>query len=127
VSLSDFLDDRFTDGSQVVSLTRRLALIRRMIPGSHFCKWVSRPQGHSAAGMSRLIEKSSDLIGNQTRHFPACSTVPQPNMLPRAPSIHLSIQFVYTTHGDAVVIRDYSWQINTSVYLDNKFYTKEKI
>jgi hypothetical protein len=32
---------------------------------------------HSAAGRIRWIEKSNDLIGNQTRDLPACSIVPQ--------------------------------------------------
>jgi hypothetical protein len=37
------------------------------------------PQGHSAAGSIRSIEKSNDLIGNRTRDLPACSIVPQPS------------------------------------------------
>jgi ssDNA-binding Zn-finger/Zn-ribbon topoisomerase 1 len=37
----------------------------------------SRLQDHSAAGRIRSTEKSNDLIGNQTRNFPACNTVPQ--------------------------------------------------
>jgi hypothetical protein len=32
-----FLDNRFTDGSEVASLTRRPPLILRMILGTHFC------------------------------------------------------------------------------------------
>jgi hypothetical protein len=48
---------------------------------------VSLPRGHSAAGRSRLIEKSNDLIGNRTRDLPACSIVPQPTTLPCAPSL----------------------------------------
>jgi hypothetical protein len=38
-------------------------LLPRKIPGSHFCWGLSRPQGHSAAGRIKLIEKSKDLIG----------------------------------------------------------------
>jgi hypothetical protein len=38
-------------------------------------------------GRIRSIEKSNDLIGNRT--LPACSTVPQPTMLPRAPILLL--------------------------------------
>jgi hypothetical protein len=30
------------------------------------------------------LKKFSDLIGNRTRDFPACSIVPQPNTLPHA-------------------------------------------
>jgi hypothetical protein len=39
------------------------------------------PQGHSAAGRIRSIEKFNDLIGNRTCNFPACSIVPQPTAL----------------------------------------------
>jgi hypothetical protein len=37
------------------------------------------------AGRIRSTEKSNDLIGNQTRDLPACSTVSQPTMLLCAP------------------------------------------
>jgi hypothetical protein len=36
-------------------------------------------------GLGKL-KKSSDLIWNRTRDIPACSTVPQPTMLLRAPT-----------------------------------------
>jgi hypothetical protein len=39
---------------------------------------------HIAAGRIRSIEKSNDIIGNQTRDLPACSIVPQPTALPLA-------------------------------------------
>jgi hypothetical protein len=57
----------------------------RNIPGAHFCYRLSRPQGHNPAGRVRPIEKSNDLIGNQTQDLPACSTVPQPTTLQRGP------------------------------------------
>jgi hypothetical protein len=56
----------------------------RKIPGTYFCKILSGPQGHSAAGTTGSIEKSSE-IGNRTRDLPACSMVPQPTTLPHAP------------------------------------------
>jgi hypothetical protein len=37
------------------------------------------------AGRISSIEKSNDLIGNRTRDLPACSVVPQPTTLQRAP------------------------------------------
>jgi hypothetical protein len=40
-----------------------------------------------AAGRIRSIEKSNELIGNRTRNFPACNTVPQPTTLPHASAI----------------------------------------
>jgi hypothetical protein len=58
----------------------------RKIPGTHFCFRLIRPQGYSAAGRIRLIEKPSDLIGNRTLDLLACSIVPQPTTLPRGPS-----------------------------------------
>jgi hypothetical protein len=47
------------------------------------------PQGHSAAGRIRLIEKSND-IGNGTRDLPACSIVAQPTTLSRDPTVSSS-------------------------------------
>jgi hypothetical protein len=47
-------------------------------------KRLSWPQDHSAAGRIRYIEKIH-LIGTRTRDLPACSIVPQPTTLPRAP------------------------------------------
>jgi hypothetical protein len=37
------------------------------------------------------FEKSNDLIGNRTRILPACSIVPRPTTLPRAPNV--DVQF----------------------------------
>jgi hypothetical protein len=79
-----FLDNRLTDGGEVVSLTRRPPFTPRNTSSTHFCYRLSRHQGHSAAGRIRSTEKSSDLIRNQTRDHPACIIVPQPTGLPRA-------------------------------------------
>jgi hypothetical protein len=35
------------------------------------------------------LKKSNDLIGNRTRDLPACSIVPQPTMLLRAPYLYI--------------------------------------
>jgi hypothetical protein len=75
--LSHFLDNRLTDDGEVVSLTRRPPFNPRRM---------SRPQGHSAAGRIRSIEKSNDLIGNRTHGLLALSIVTQPTTLPRAPN-----------------------------------------
>jgi hypothetical protein len=46
------------------------------------------------------IEKSIDLIGIRTRDLPACSIVPQPTMLPRAPQLHVVVaKQVVTNEG----------------------------
>jgi hypothetical protein len=78
-----------TVGSEMAVRLSDLRAGRRLsptkIPGTYFSYRLSRPQGHSAAGRIRLIEKSNYLIGNRTRDLPACSIVPQPTTLPRAP------------------------------------------
>jgi hypothetical protein len=57
--LTHFLDNRLTDGSEVVR--RTAPFTPRKIAGTHFCQRLSRPQGHSVAGRIRSVEKSSDL------------------------------------------------------------------
>jgi hypothetical protein len=84
--LPHFLDNRHTNGGETLSLTRWPPFTPRKIPGTHFCWRLSRAQGHSAAGRIRSIEKSSDLVENQTRNLLACTVVPQPTTPPRAPS-----------------------------------------
>jgi hypothetical protein len=54
----------------------------RKILGTHLCKRLSLPQGHSAAERIRSIKKSNNLIVNRTRDLPACSEVAQPTSLP---------------------------------------------
>ena len=56
------------------------------IDGTHFCYRLSQPQGHSAAGRIMSTKNSNDSIGNRSRDLPACSAVPQPTALPRAPT-----------------------------------------
>jgi hypothetical protein len=43
--------------------------------------------------MIRSLEKYDD-IGNRTRDIPACSIVPQPNMLPRTPVVAVAVVVV---------------------------------
>jgi hypothetical protein len=57
VEATTFSDIRLTDGGKAVSPMRRLLLFPRKIPGTHFCYRLSRPQGHSAAGRIKSIEK----------------------------------------------------------------------
>jgi hypothetical protein len=106
--LPHFLDDRLRDGAEVVSLTRRPPFALRKISGTHFCYRLSRPQGHSAAGKIRSIEKSNDLIGIRTCDLPACSIVPQSTTLPRAAKIFLEGKnanrgLVYITHNATAI------------------------
>jgi hypothetical protein len=69
----------------------RLSALRagRPLPPGKFLVLISvtdlvDPHGHSAAGSIRSLEKSSDLIGNRTCDYPACSILPQPITLPGA-------------------------------------------
>jgi hypothetical protein len=79
-----FLDNRLTDGGEVVSLTRRPPFTPRKTRGTNFCQRLSDPQAHSATGRIKSNEKSNDLIGYRTRDLQACSIVPQPITLQRA-------------------------------------------
>jgi hypothetical protein len=66
-------------------------------------KRLSGPQGHSAAGRIMSIKNSNDTIGNRTRDLPACSTVPQPTVTPRAPRvIPTTLKFIHLHASDAV-------------------------
>jgi hypothetical protein len=57
----------------------------RNIPGTHFCYKLSRPKGLvRLEGLGQL--KKIHLIGIRSRDLPACSIVPQPTTLPRAPT-----------------------------------------
>jgi hypothetical protein len=85
----------YTVGSQVAV---RLSALRagrplppRKISGTHLCLRLSRPRGHNAAGNIRWIEESNDLIGNRNRDLSTCSIVPQPTMLPCAPSFFMNL------------------------------------
>jgi hypothetical protein len=82
--LLHFLDNRLTDGGEVVSLMRWLPFTIRKIPRTSFCQRLGQPQSHSAAGKIRTIEKTND-IRNRTRDLLACSIVPQPTTLSHAP------------------------------------------
>jgi hypothetical protein len=100
--LPHFLDNRLTDGNEVVSLTCWPPFTPRNIPGTHSCQRLSQSQGYTA-GMIRSTEKSNDLIGNRTCGFPACSIMPQPTTLLCAPDIdnrdtvwELSDQLIWT-------------------------------
>jgi hypothetical protein len=81
------LDNRLIYGGEAVRLSHRPPFSPRKILGTHFCQRLSRPQGHSAVGRIRYIEKSNNLIGIRTRDFSACSVMLQPTTLPRAPKI----------------------------------------
>jgi hypothetical protein len=61
----------------------RMSKLDSKSTGTHFCQKLSRPQGHSAAKRIMSMKNSNDTIGDRTRGFHACSTVPQPTAPPR--------------------------------------------
>jgi hypothetical protein len=79
--LPHFLDNRLTNGGEVVSLTLRPPFTLKKIPGTHFCLRLSRSQGHSVAGRIGSTDKDNNLISNRTHDLPACSIVPQSTTL----------------------------------------------
>jgi hypothetical protein len=95
----------------------------RKIPGTHFCKRLSFPQGHSATGRIRSIEKSNDLIGNRTHDLTACSVVPQRNTLPRAPfnTQYLFNKFTLSLLSNRFTARAREWFCNLFKYLSLRF------
>jgi hypothetical protein len=70
-----FLNNRRTDDGEISIARRPAVLYLRKIPSRHFCDFLSRTQAHNAAGRSRSVEKSSDLMGNVTHDIPACGIV----------------------------------------------------
>ena len=57
---------------------------------------MSRLQGHTATGSIKSMKNLNDTIGNRTRDFRACSSVPQRIALPRAPLIVKDLSYFYT-------------------------------
>jgi hypothetical protein len=84
--LPHYLDDRLTDGSEVVSIICQPPFTSRKIPGTHFCYRLSPPQGHSESGRIMSTEKSNGRFRIRTCDLPACIIVPQPSTLPYVPS-----------------------------------------
>jgi hypothetical protein len=114
--LPHFLENRLTDGGEVVSLTHFPP--RPLLPGRFLVlfsvKRLSRTQGYSAAGRIRSIEKSYDLIKNQTRDLPDRSIVPQPTML-----LFVSLKFLIRFNVVKVIILKISifWDITPCIPL----------
>ena len=71
------------EGGKAVSSTYRPPLPSGNIPGTHFCRRLSRPQGHSAAGRIMSMTDPNDTIGNRTRDLPVCKAAPQSAAPPR--------------------------------------------
>jgi hypothetical protein len=84
-----FLDSQLTDGSEVVVLTHWPFSAPQKYyfsaSDTHFCYRLSKPQDlvHSE-GLDKL-EKFIHPTGSRTHDLPACSIVPQPITLLRAP------------------------------------------
>jgi hypothetical protein len=62
------------------------ALPPRNLPGTHFCWRLSRVDPSAIVRLEGLGQlKKIHLIETRTRDLPACTVVPQPTTLPRAP------------------------------------------
>jgi hypothetical protein len=68
------------------------------ISGTDFCQRLSRPRVHCAAGKIKSNRNLKDPIGNRPRHFPACSAVPQPTVLPHNSRYYLKITLKKWNH-----------------------------
>jgi hypothetical protein len=75
---SQILRESAHEGGKIVSPTHRTPLPPGNIPGTHFCKRLSRLHGHSAAGRIMSMKNSNDTIGNRSRDLPVFSAAPQP-------------------------------------------------
>jgi hypothetical protein len=80
------LDNRFTDGGKVVSLTCRPPFTPQEDSWYSFLLGVHPKAIVRLEGLHKL-KKKIHLIGTRTRNLPACSTVSQPTTLPRTPRI----------------------------------------
>jgi hypothetical protein len=84
VEAPTFSDIRLIDGGKVVSPTRRQFFTPRKFPGTHFCRGSVDPRAIvRLEGLGKL--KKSTSSGTRTGDLPACSIMPQPTTLPRAP------------------------------------------
>jgi hypothetical protein len=70
---------------RLLELSAGHLLLSGNLAGTHFCYRLSRPKGNGAARSIRPTENSCELIRIRIRDLPACTTVPQPTTLPRAP------------------------------------------
>jgi hypothetical protein len=70
------LDNRLTDGGEVVSLTRRPPFTPKEDSWYSYLLEAESIEDHSAAGRIRSIEKSNDPIGNRNRDLSDCSITP---------------------------------------------------
>jgi hypothetical protein len=97
--LPHFLDNRITDGGEAVSLTAGCPL-----PPGRFLVLISArgwvdPRTIVWLEGLRKLKKSNDHNGNRTRDLPACSIVPQPPTLPRAPPLCFYFSFPNCSEG----------------------------
>jgi hypothetical protein len=81
--LPHFLDNRFTDGGKVASLTRLPPFTPQ--EDSWYLFLLDPRAIVRLEGLGKLKKRIHDLIGNRTRDLPACSRVLQPTTLPLVP------------------------------------------
>jgi hypothetical protein len=87
--------------------------------------WVDSRAIVRLKGLSQL-KKSSDIIGIWTRDLPACSIVPQPTTLPRAPNLEMTgqyLQYELNRYEEAVSFSNAECWCNTSMWCRNNSQT----
>jgi len=93
-------------GSQHIKMVRLSALCTSClyppvdITVTHFFWRRNQPQDHSVARRIKSLKNLSDPIGNQTFDLLACSTVPQPAVLPHTPLFYILSLFVFQSFLD---------------------------
>ena len=81
----EFLDNRHMKAVRLSALRTGRLYHPRKTPGTHFCQWQSRPQGHNAVERIKSMKNLRDPMGNRSLELPTCSAVPQPTAPPRIP------------------------------------------
>jgi hypothetical protein len=73
-----------------------------------------------------IEKKSNDLIGNRTRDLPACSIVPQPTTLPRAPVMKSLVKIAPSDrHSNHVPLKHISKRYHFGKMIDGKSIKKK--
>ena len=79
------------ESGKIAGPTHRPSLPPGGIPSTHFCKGLSRLQGHIAFGRIKSMKNPNDSTRNRNGDLTACSAAPPPN----APPNVLSAKILY--------------------------------
>jgi hypothetical protein len=105
IPVTGLVDNRITDDGEAVSLMHQLPFTPQKDSWYLFLLEVGSTPGPVQLEGSGQLKKFSDLIENKTHCFPACSIVPQPTTLPRAPYLKHNTNNNYDQISSNVIIR----------------------